>query len=1051
MKKFLCSLAAATVFSLAAAEKPYLSFDFEKYNKLKAPSLRVERFQNPDKERSTFLGTIVPQAGVNNSVALACTGKAAWCSRLPMDWESYTIDLAFKLTKGIDSKRHSVLFAYSADENFTRRMIVWITPKGQVEVIFQIMADRKKILKSCEIISPVIKWQNNRFYSLRLTGVSGGKMTLFLDGKVIAEGEKALSFSDLQKKGEPLFSQLYFGYYPFRGPRNKPGKVLNGFMDDIKLYNKAAAVSSASDGVSSAASAPVSAAPHLLLDNSWSSPFIVGDLPGKLLGTFVRADEKFHQNAARVRLRADQKNLIAEFDCPVPAGMTAESIPKRMWSGRSDRVEMFLQPDPAGSRFYQYAAAVNGETYAGINTTANPSSKAKFAVKKTAGGYSVTITVPLQELGIRKLVPGKVLKGNFIRVGKTAGRHSYWAPVGDTYQSPENFAVIICGTRKAYFEQKYALLKKEFSTLKTTPAFNKETAAVEKMISKEGDDPQKFNALDARLTALDFSVAQLRFDGAKQLIWQTDMWANNINVSRLSRPLKSLKLRMARNSRKTVGFVVSNLENTPFLGQVKVFKHWPFTRPRKQQFSYQREWDGLLANITIHEGIGTKDESGKTLYDVLSPLPLNTLLRIPPKSSAPVWLEISSKGLAPGRYTGFVVLKNCGGQGGFESVQLDVEISPADTDEVHLDQMVYNSVQSKAWHLGSIRRFFRKNHYNYLELIPGNGLYIYWKKAPGGKLIPGDLAQLDRFVDQAASAGYDIKKLKFFFCLGWNYGLGGSYDRNPELWKKIMAASIPAWLDHLEKKYGIPHEHIILNPVDEPGGNVDDPKSNNGKAYIWSKFIKKVAPRAKVLNNPHRSGMEVYRRLAEYTDIFCFYRPDFENKKDFLKYMYSLSQQGKEIWTYNILMKNTHPETYRLDYWRNRRDGFNAVTTFWDLNSHAGGDGFDPNDVTDPKNRRIKRTDYGMVYADCNYGTILVSRRFEAAQQGYQDSRLMALCCQKIASLKKRGTDTSLFEKELKEAIEKGCRGASMAHMDAQAEVILRLAEKLIKLDNSKK
>ena len=111
MKKFLCSLAAATVFSLAAAEKPYLSFDFEKYNKLKAPSLRVERFQNPDKERSTFLGTIVPHAGLNNSVALACTGKAAWCSRLPMDWESYTIDLAFKLTKGIDSKRHSVLFA----------------------------------------------------------------------------------------------------------------------------------------------------------------------------------------------------------------------------------------------------------------------------------------------------------------------------------------------------------------------------------------------------------------------------------------------------------------------------------------------------------------------------------------------------------------------------------------------------------------------------------------------------------------------------------------------------------------------------------------------------------------------------------------------------------------------------------------------------------------------------------------------------------------------------------------------------------------------------
>ena len=1047
LKKFLLTLWGAASLSSLAAEKPYLSFDFENFSKLKAPSFRLEHFQNPEKKRSTFHGTVVPQAGVNNSIALACTGKAAWYNQLPMDWKSYTVDLKFKLTKGTDKKRHTVIFAYAADENFTRRMIAWIKPKGQLEVMFQIMDGKKKILKSCEIISPVIKWQNNKFYSLRLTGASGGKMTLFLDGKVIAEGERALSFSDLQKEGGEAFSRLYLGYYPFYGPRTSPTNLLNGFVDDIKLYDHSIESSPAAPA---AASAETAAAPHLLLDNSWSSPFIVGDLPGKLLGTFVRADEKFHQNAARVRLKADQKNLTAEFDCPVPAGMTAESIPRHMWSDRSDRVEMFLQPDPEVSRFYQYAAAVNGETYAGIDLLENPKSKAKFAVKTTAKGYSVTITIPLKELGIGKLVPGKVLKGNFMRVGKTAGRYTYWAPTGDHFQSPENFSIIICGTRKAYFEQKYALLKKEFSSLKTTPAFNKEVAAVEEMISKEGSDPQKFNALESRLAALDYSVAQLRLDGAKQLIWQTDMWANNINVSRLSRPLKNLKLRMPRNGRTTVGFVVSNLENTPFTGQIKVFKHWPFKRPTWQHFGFQTDWDDFLSNITLSEGVGTKDESGRTIYDALSPLPLNTLLRIPPKSSAPVWLEISSKGLAPGRYTGFIVLKNCGGQGGFESVRLDVEISPVDLAEVHVDQMAYNSVVRRAWHHENFRKFFKKYNYDYLELVPGQGLSIYWKKGPGNTLIPAKMDALDQYIDQTKAAGFDMKQLKIFFCLGWNFGLGGSYDKDPRLWEKIMAASIPAWLDHLEKKYGIPHENVILNPVDEPGGNVDDPKSSNGKAYIWSKFIKKVAPRAKVLNNPHRSGMEVYRRLAEYTDIFCFYRPDFENKKDFLKYMYSLTLKGKKIWTYNILMKNAHAEVYRLDYWRNRRDGFNAVTTFWDFDDHAGGDGFDSGDVTNPRGR-IRRTDYGVAYVDFNYGNLLVSRRFWGIRKGYQDTCLMELCRQRIASLKKRGTDTRLFEKELKEAIEKGCSGASMAHMDAQAEVILQLAEKLVKLDNGKK
>lgn len=92
----------------------------------------------------------------------------------------------------------------------------------------------------------------------------------------------------------------------------------------------------------------------------------------------------------------------------------------------------------------------------------------------------------------------------------------------------------------------------------------------------------------------------------------------------------------------------------------------------------------------------------------------------------------------------------------------------------------------------------------------------------------------------------------------------------------------------------------------------------------------------------------------------------------------------------------------------------------------------------------------GMAYVDFNYGTILVGRRFEAAQRGYQDMRIAALCRKRIASLKSKGVNTSEFEKQLNDAVLKGIRG-SMADMDEQSDVILVLAEKLIKLDNLKK
>lgn len=1046
LKKYFIVLSAGVLLNLSVSASPVYSWDFEQFKQVKSASFRGKRFQNHEKKSSIFRGVIVPDAGVNNSLALGCTGKLAHFTMLPLDWKEFAIEMKFKLTRGLNPGRHTVLFAYTADKKLRRRMVAWIKPRGRIELLYQILSDKNKVERSFSLITPELKWQNNRFYSLRISCVSGKTAEIQLDGKLLASSENAMSLSDLRLDGETHYSVLYFGYYPFYGGISN---VLNGFVDDIKLYNKVEIAVERKKDLSDTAE-ELNPQRHICLDNQWSRPFTVDDLPGKMLGTFVRADEKFWQNAARVRTEIKDKMLVVDFDCPVPAGMKAGVVPGHMWSMRSDRVEFFIQPDPAVNKYFQYVAAADGSTYAGIGpSTENTASRAKFKVTRNSKGYAVTIKVPLSELGIEKLENGSFFRGNFIRTGETCGRSSSWSPTGDNFHSPENFSPILIGSRKAYFEKKFQSVALEFASLKITPALQKDIDAVKNSIAKNGNDPARFNVIEKQLTSLDYSIAQARLAGAKQLIWQPEMWENNMNLSRLAKPLKKIFLRIPRNGRTVVGFAVSNLENSAFLGQIKVFQHWPFKRPNWQYFCYQTEWNKFLSNIKISEGIGSRDNSGKIVYDTLSPLPLNTLLRIPAKTTAPLWLEISAKGLEPGKYTGYIVLKNCGGKGGFESAKLEVEVSSADIEEVDMDQSVYTAMMRRSWHHESFRKFFAKYNYNYHVLLPGFiNLSVYWKKGQGNTLIPGKLDDFGKYIDSAIASGHDVKKMKFLLLLGWNAGYGGKPDT--ELWEKIMTASIPAWLNYLEKKYGIPNANIVFNPIDEPNGNIDDPKSSLGKVLRWSKFIKKIAPKAKVMNNPlYATKSDAFKKLAPVTDIFMLYRPEVENNPAFIKYMQSLMRQGKEIWTYNILQKSQQPDTYRLDYWRNCRDGFNSVTTFWDLEDHAGGDGFDPGDVTNPTGR-IKRTDYGMAYVDFNYGTILVGRRFEAAQRGYQDMRIAALCRKRIASLKSKGVNTSEFEKQLNDAVLKGIRG-SMADMDEQSDVILVLAEKLIKLDNLKK
>ena len=88
------------------------------------------------------------------------------------------------------------------------------------------------------------------------------------------------------------------------------------------------------------------------------------------------------------------------------------------------------------------------------------------------------------------------------------------------------------------------------------------------------------------------------------------------------------------------------------------------------------------------------------------------------------------------------------------------------------------------------------------------------------------------------------------------------------------------------------------------------------------------------------------------------------------------------------MQKETAPEVYRRYLWENIRDNVDDVSSFWHLESMAGGDGLDPYD----SNKGINRTDYGAIYVDFNFGQVLSSRRMEAYLQGLYDFKIVKLC-----------------------------------------------------------
>ena len=1031
MKKTIIS--AASLLTIVLTGAPYCVWEFEKYDAQKkchlstngkfrlytatAPGFKGKGMVLGDKKR---ISTWFPQAA---------------------NWKSFTFEMKFKLDKGVNNKRGNALLCYAKHSWNRSQFLLKITPKSRLEARFTQTAGKEELF----LTSKTLNFVPGRFYTVRVASQDEGALKIWLDGELVAIRDKdSWGMNRLVRKVPSGYPLLTFG-----NDMADPSKIfraLNGVVDDVKIWNRFKEPDIIADGAENTPGA-VLVAENKITD---TGKFTVLDRPGQALGSFIRPEQKFLDAAASATVTLTAENLVVRVKSPIAKGTTLYKKPGAVWEG--DYVEFFFCPDPAQREYFQYMANVSGSKFA-MKYKAPGSSIRTFTSKSTIKSHTfpdrweAEFIIPRSELALTGNIEGKISTANFTRTGKTGGGQSTWAPVGSSFHTPAQFRQIVFGSFKTALMKKFEASRQEFNAIKGKAELRKAIAgeldAIVRRINAEGDRESSFASLSTAIDRMMLRYIQLKFSGTPNLIWKSEFeWGNDIQVSSLSRPLEKITVTLPQNSFTYTGFVFSNLTNKPFLGQLKCFS---MIRKQKKtiynHFNYNHYGDASphYKNIKFFEALPLI--AGGTVHDPLLPLHLNTLLRTAGNDSKQIWMRVSSKGMKPGKYEFIMVLKPS--YSGFTPIEIPVELNVTGVDlkEIKLDSFHYTWITNRA-PSDNLMRFLAEKELNVVYSGAAFGqesMDVYPRTDTQGNIIAyGNYHQMERLIESTIRFGIPKERIKLICVLelhAWGMRVAGKlppFKFGSPAWKKGFTSFLIHFTDTMKKKYGITRDRIFFYTIDEPDGDINDPKSKMHKAYISGKYIKEAGKDFKTMVNPHpyslqRKEFSALKKLSEVYDVFEFYRPGLG--KEQLKTAKSLKQ---EIWTYGIYQKTTPPDIYRREYWQSFRDGFSSMISYWHLEAHAGRDGFNSEDG------QGGRADYGSIYADLDMGTFVSSRREEAHALGAEDYKLALFC----RSMLKKTPDAAL-QKELDAIIRKGA-GSDMKGMEQCRMQMLKLAEKLL-------
>ncbi|MBQ4329610.1 MAG: hypothetical protein IJC27_07760 [Lentisphaeria bacterium] len=1038
MKKtaFLYAMLASGI--LSAAPSPVYLWNFNR--KVNAD---YTESNNTTGKKLWLKAALRKNAGIKNSGALDCNLKSYnYAAELKMLWKEFSVDFRFKLDNPVNEKNGNTFMWYSVHSWGRSDFLFKITPKKELQAQFFTKDDETgKILLNYTVTTKPLDIQPGKFYSVRLSSVSGGNLKIWFDGVLVAARDKAKSFSDLTPGKEKYYPLLIIGG---ESRTARPRFQLDGVIDNFAIYNKALDSAPVAAAPASSSNAFI---PLTIPEKSTTGKFRVLDVDTQGGVVFTQADKVFRDHAATASIEVAGENMIVTFDCPVSPSHPVDKKPESYWSG--ELIEFFWSNDFAKGYYQFIYSASNGEKVANSwqpNGRRRAEWKTSFTAecKDTDYGFQVKMTIPCKDIEFDPASSQKVYRANFTRCGKSAGGRSTWANVGQDFHNFEGFGTIIKGTHADYFNIKLDELLGRNKDLKLSAAMQKKVAAFKADVAAKGGNKKNFDLLSRQLTNLESDLVIAYLAGKNLIISQPDMWRDDITPGLMTQPVKKFKLRMAQNTVTFLPFAVSNMTEKRFLCQIKCMD----TLPPEKFNNYPAEKFPLDAGF--REAIPHDANDGRSFYDALADLPMGQILRVPAKETAAVWFKLDSHGIKPGVYKTSIVFKSATEGFANEIIPLEVEVLPIDLGKIEIDTALYNYIQARFVNVrkapkDELLKLLVEREVNYLFCnVPGDvDMDIYPPQDANGNPGKCDFTHLDNNINAYVKAGMPLKRMKLWFYLAMNYPgyvltSNGKHTLLKEFspqWEKALKSFYDQLFPHLEKKYGITPDRVAFCVVDEPCGDYNDPKSSAYLACKYAKVLRRIAPKARLMANPYDLKDDAVTRnnlskLAECFDIIQPYSGQLTPA--LVKFIKDLN--FKEYWTYNILQKIHTPDAYILKLWENMANGFSTMSPYWHVDQADGQDGLCAFDVD--TNYGVRRNDYASIFCDFTSGKGIVSRRQEAFYLGGQDAKLIILC-RKLAKGRPEAA-------QVEELVAKGASGDMQIIAECR-EKLLDIALKLSK------
>ena len=397
--------------------------------------------------------------------------------------------------------------------------------------------------------------------------------------------------------------------------------------------------------------------------------------------------------------------------------------------------------------------------------------------------------------------------------------------------------------------------------------------------------------------------------------------------------------------------------------------------------------------IVAHEVLDVPTQTQDMSADAIPKLNQAQTIRIAPWDARQLWLNVDTKRLTPGVWSGRILLRSLDVWPIEATAKLTVTVWDAKLPE---------RSPLRLCHWGYVHSSILKDQPGAaLEDQVSHGTNVFVATfAPradfdGNGALAGeiDFSQHDAYVKRHAPHGIIL------FC-GYQGSLRGPGGHDSPAYKKAHVTWLRAWVEHLAE-LGVDYDGFALYPIDEPGlreGLVD--------RYIeYGKLAREADPKILMYTDPVNTDNERHitpeelKRMAAYVDIWCPNRGGFlleersglfNNKgAEMLAFMKST---GGAVWTYECSdhAKRQSPlGYYRAQAWLAWHHGLTGIG-FWSYCTSAD----------DPWYRPAKSNDYLLVYQGDG---VVASKRWEAIRDGIEDYGMLAQLREAAGKAEARG------------------------------------------------